>query len=180
MKSPDQLTIKAPETIPSIEEEREKYLQFGEYTSDCPQWLLDKVALIDNSKIDEDYVNKVLQVIGDEFNSEKHTTTRTNDLEKSRLISVSDILEKRQKSCGSYATVIASVLRNLKIPTKLIHGRYIKDDPRMNHAWNEVNLGDDKWLPIDINFRDYKLDEYHIKSFETLDWSENKDVFIKK
>ena len=177
MKSPDQFTTPNLETIPTIEEEREKYLQFGKYTSDCPQWLLDKVSKIDNSKIDDEYVKKVLESIAEEFDSKNHKTTSTSILKESRFISVNDILEKRQKSCGSFATVIASVLRNLKIPTKLIHGRYVQNNPEMRHSWNEVNLGNDEWIPFDITRKDFKLDEFNKKELEALDWSEYENRF---
>jgi hypothetical protein len=120
--------------LQSSETEKEKFLQFGKYTKDCPRWLLDKVAKIDNSLVDENYVKEVLRIIQEEFNPRKHEVTRTNNLRVSRLISVSDVLAKRLNSCGAKATVVASVFRNLKIPTKLIHGLFIEDNPEMRHA----------------------------------------------
>jgi len=160
--------------LQSLEDSKEKYLQFGKYTNGCPQWLLDKVFAIGNSKIDEDYVLKILQAIKEEFDPRKHEITRTNNLRTSRLISVSDVLAKRQNSCGSMATVVASVLRNLKIPTKLIHGLFIKDNPEMRHAWNEISLNN-TWEPFDITRNDFKIGDSHIKKFEALDWEEIED-----
>ena len=171
MKTLDQ---KQPNQIKSTslpENEKDKYLQFGKYTRDCPEWLLDKASAIDNSKIDEAYIEKILSVIIDEFNIKKHEITRTNDFRQSRFISVVDILEKRQNSCGSLATVVASVLRTLKIPTKLIHGFYKKNNPNMRHAWNEVYL-EDHWVPFDITHRNFKLDEFNLKESEALDWED--------
>ncbi len=174
MKTPDQLQQNHVESIATPEDEKEKYLQFGKFTRDCPQWLLDKVTTIDNSKIDEDYVKKIMSVILDEFDSSKHEITSTNDIKVSRFITVSDVLKKRQRSCGSIATVVASVLRNLQIPTKLIHGKYTRYNPNMNHAWNEVNIDGDDWTPLDITLakKEFKLDEFHIKKLEALDWEE--------
>jgi transglutaminase-like putative cysteine protease len=68
-------------------------------------------------------------------------------------------------------TVVASVLRSLNIPTKLIDGFYIKDNPKMRHSWNEVYLNS-KWVPFDITRKDFKIGEYHIKKTEHTDWSE--------
>lgn len=179
MKSLDQIIHTETSTTP--EKERERFLQFGKFTRDCPQWILDKVAKIDNTNVDEKYVEKVLNIIAEEFDSEKHQTTSTNDIKKSRFTTVSDILAKRQASCGSKATVVASVLRSLKIPTKLIHGLYVKNNPNMRHAWNEVSLKDE-WMPFDITrvAEGYKLGEFHIKKSEALDWDEfeqNTDKF---
>lgn len=151
-----------------------KYLQFGKYTADCPRWLLDKVKKDDTKIIDRNFIINVLEIIKDEFNPAKHKITKTNILEQSRFITVKDILAKRQRSCGSMATVVASVFRSLNIPTKLIGGKFIKNDPRMNHAWNEV-LVDDKWIAFDIMQENFKLTEYHIREGEYLDWSELKN-----
>lgn len=148
-----------------------KYLQFGKYTRDCPQWLLDKVRKIDNSEIDKKYIEKVLLAIRDEFNSEKHQVTYTNDFRQSRFISVGDVLGKRQNSCGSKATVVASVLRSLQIPTKLVHGFYEKENPNMRHAWNEVYINNE-WIPFDITRKDFNLNDFHIKDSEWVDWTD--------
>jgi transglutaminase/protease-like cytokinesis protein 3 len=172
MKTPDQAQLSTIESISSMESEKDKYLQFGKFTKNCPAWLLDKISTIDNSKIDEAYVENVLRLIADEFDPSKHQTTSTNDIRISRFITANDILEKRQASCGSMATVVASVLRSLKIPTKLIHGMYIKNNPNMCHAWNEVSLRNNEWTPYDITRNDFKLDKFHIKKFEALDWEE--------
>lgn len=149
----------------------DEYLQFGKYTKDCPKWLPDRVKSIKKSEVEHDYIIKILEVIREEFNPERHETTYTNDFKKSRFISVKDVLEKRQRSCGSRATVVASVLRNLNIPTKLVDGLYIKDNPNMRHAWNEV-LINDEWLPFDITKRGFEIGEYHIRKGEYVDWSE--------
>jgi len=173
MTSREQTWLNQNESDASLEKDKKKYLQFGKYTQDCPPWLLEKVAAIDKAKIDQAYIEKVLWAIVDEFNPQKHQTTSTKDIKKSRLITVREILEKRQTSCGSQASVVAAVLRNLKIPTKLIHGMYIDDTTRMYHAWNEV-LINNKWVPFDItNPRDnFKINKSHIKKLEALDWSE--------
>ncbi|MDO8269730.1 MAG: transglutaminase-like domain-containing protein [Candidatus Levybacteria bacterium] len=153
-----------------------KYLKFGKYTRDCPQWLLDKAKAIDDSKIDKAYIKKILWVIRDEFNSKKHNTTCTNDFRQSRFISVTDILEKRQTSCGSLSTVIASVLRNLKIPTKLANGLYIESNPNMRHAWNEVYLNK-RWVPFDITKKGFEIGKYHIRKDEWVDWEDLEKVY---
>jgi len=174
MEKPNQIQSNNIESIQKPENDKEKYLHFGKFTRDCPQWILDKVTTIDNSKINEEYVKKVLSAIIDEFDSTKHEITSTNDIKISRFITAADVLEKRQFSCGSLATVVASVLRNLQIPTKLIHGKYIRYNPNMRHAWNEVNIDGDDWKPVDITLskNEFELDEFHIKIFEALDWEE--------
>jgi transglutaminase/protease-like cytokinesis protein 3 len=166
-------------SIENIEDIR--YSQFGKYTEDCPQWLLDKISVIERKSIDEEYIKKILEVIRDEFDSKKNTTTITNDIVESRFISVSEILERRQRSCGSMASVVASVLRNLGIPTKLVHGRFVKNRPGMYHAWNEVRINHG-WKSFDTTQVDgsYNIGEFHKKILETVDWEEIEDQIRKQ
>ena len=49
-----------------------KYLQFGKYTKNCPQWLLDKVRNIKKSDSQKEYILKILEAIREEFNPEKY------------------------------------------------------------------------------------------------------------
>lgn len=147
------------------------YLQFGLYTRDCPQRLLDKIEKIKKEKPDESFIINALQVIKKEFDPRLHKTTATNDFKTSRFISVKEILTKRQRSCGSMATVVASALRNFGVPVKLIHGRFIKDNPEMRHAWNEIWVKN-RWKSFDITQKNFSLTPYHIKLGEYVDWEE--------
>lgn len=155
-----------------------KYSQFGRYTNDCPTSILDKIVEIKKIKSDEKYIIKILKLIREEFNPKKFKTTYTNNFKESRFISVRNILKKRQKSCGSMATVVASVMRNLGYPTKLINGMYIKEKDNMRHAWNEIYING-QWISFDITRKNFKLDKYHIKQDEFVDW-EDLEMLIKK
>jgi len=148
----------------------EKYLQFGKYTADCPAWLIEqaRAAQIDHGRSG---VMAVLDVIKQEFNPAEHMVSTTNNFAASRFTTVPAIMAKRQRSCGSLASVVAAVLRNLGIPTKLIDGKFVKRDPRMRHAWVEVYL-DQVWVPFDIMQKEYALTPYHVKRGEYLDWEE--------
>lgn len=153
-----------------------KYLQFGKYTKDCPKNLLVKINKIDKPKNQKDYIVKVLEAIREEFNPDKYRITITNDFKKSRFISVRNILKKRQRSCGSITTVVASVLRSLGIPTKLINGYYIKVNPNMRHAWNEIYINK-KWISLDIMRKDFRIGKHHLKKNEWVDWRDLEKVY---
>jgi hypothetical protein len=152
------------------------FLAFGRYTENCPQWILDKVKEIEKEKIDEEFIANALKSIREEFDGRLHDdVTTTNVFENSRFISATDVLAKRQNSCGSMATVAASVFRNLGIPTKLINGKFIRNNPDMRHAWNEFFINN-KWQPYDITRKDFKLTPHHVKLGEYVDWEKLKEA----
>jgi len=144
-------------------DEATKFLQYGKYTSDYPVWLVEKAKGVDNSVIDEEYVKKILRIIAAEFDPDKYKIYNTNIIRESRLITASKVLEKRQVSCGALATLVASILRSLGIPTKIIHGRFIQNNPEMRHAWNEVLLDNGEWTPFDLKGKKRGISKYHIK-----------------
>lgn len=156
-------------------DDKTRFLQLGKYTREYPEWLLEKAKEIDKTVVDKEYVKKVIRIIAAQFDPDKYEIYKVNDIRESRLITTSQILEKHQSSCGARATVVASILRKLGIPTKLIHGRYIENDPEMRHAWNEVLLDNGKWVPFDLMGKKRGISKYHIKEFEVVDWEEIED-----
>lgn len=156
-------------------DDKTKYLQLGKYTKDYPKGLVEKAREIDNSVVDEEYVKKILRIIAVEFDPEDHEIYKTNNIRESRLITASRVLEKRQNSCGGIATLVASVLRSVGVSTKIIHGKFIQDNPEMRHAWNEVLLDNGKWEPFDLYGKRRRISEYHIREFEVVDWEEVED-----
>lgn len=149
----------------------EKYLVFGKYTKNCPEYLIKKARAIPHRGVSERYIFNLIKLIKAEFDRRKYTVTVTHNLKQSRLMSAKDVLLKRQRSCGSLATVMASLLRSLGIPTKLIDGYYKGKDK--HYAWIEVYL-EKKFVPFDVNLRSHKLTKYHKKVGEYVDWSEMK------
>lgn len=150
-----------------------KYLLFGKYTEPCPEYLIKKIKKIKAKKFNKKYVQKILNIILDEFNPKKYKITITKSFKQSRFTPVETVLKRHQKSCGSMATVVASVFRRLGIPTKLVDGNFIMEGPTMQHAWNEIyNPSLKKFIPFDITREDFKLGKYHIRKGEYMDWSE--------
>ena len=156
-------------------DEKTRFLQLGKYTKNCPEWLLEKVKGIDNSIVDEEYIKKIIRIIDAEFDPEKYEIYNTNKIRESRLITVNKVLEKRQVSCGALASLVASILRNLGVPTKIIHGRYIENNPEKRHAWNEVLLDNKQWVPFDIKGKKREINKYYVKELEVVDWEEIED-----
>lgn len=150
-----------------------KYLDFGQYVQSCPKQLIDKVRKVKTKNFSRQFAVKALELIKKEFDPKKHKVTKATNFAKSRFISSTDILKKRQSSCGSMATVVASVFRSLGIPVKLIDGMFVNDDPQMQHAWNEIYFPLLKrFIPFDITRKYFKIGKNHIRKGEYVDWSE--------
>ncbi len=85
----------------------------------------------------------------------KYLTERINSLIKKRarfrgLRKVSHILKYMDGECSDYVTVMASVLRNLKIPCRHVVGRIITNDIKKSwHIWAEVYTNKLGWVPVD-------------------------------
>mgnify|MGYP002712085412 CR=1 FL=1 len=58
-------------------------------------------------------------------------------------------LESQSGICYDYSSLVASMLRSLDVPTKLVTGYNVNTD--VYHAWNEV-LIDGEWLTVDTTF----------------------------
>lgn len=158
-----------------MDTENKKYLKLGKYTSKCPEGLLEDIRSLHLDEINENSVHRIFKLIRQEFDPRLHKINIVNDFAKSRFISAKDAYDKRQYSCGSLATLVASIFRILGAPTKLIDGKYIKDNPNMKHAWNEIYLLDqEKFVSFDITKPGFSISKYHIKEGEYIDWEELK------
>ncbi len=63
------------------------------------------------------------------------------------LPNIDETLLEGKGICYDYSSLIASMLRSLGIPTKMVHGRS-KNTGKTYHAWNEVLLNG-KWIVVD-------------------------------
>lgn len=64
-------------------------------------------------------------------------------------------LETGSGICYDYASLLASMLRSVGIPTKLVKG-YGDFQPDVYHAWNEVLL-DGQWIVVDTSYDSQQL-----------------------
>ncbi|MGI6627015.1 MAG: transglutaminase-like domain-containing protein [Bacillota bacterium] len=67
------------------------------------------------------------------------------------------ILEAGKGICFDYSSLLASMLRSLDVPTKLVTG-YVAPD-YLYHAWNEVYIEGTGWVRINRFYSTYKEGE---------------------
>lgn len=76
---------------------------------------------------------------------------RANNLTNDYLPNIDEVLESTKGICYDYASLLASMLRSLDIPTKLLMGR--KNDVDVYHGWNQVYIEElGGWVNIDTTY----------------------------
>ncbi len=99
------------------------------------------------------------------------------------------ILESGKGICFDYSSLLASMLRSLDVPTKLVTG-YVAPD-YLYHAWNEVYIEGTGWIRVNRFYSTYKEGEGWMRmdptfaasmkgSSKAADFMENEDNYRKK
>lgn len=165
--------ITMPKTMQNIKTENKQFLALRGYTRNCPLWLLQKGQQVCRRPRNMRDIDKIFDCIMTEFDRHQFIVSTTNNFQLSRFITVHEVLNKRLRTCGALATVVASVLRSLGVPVKLINGWYTKDDNNMRHAWNEIYVPSVKrFVPFDITRMNHRFDRFHKRKDEWVDWSD--------
>ncbi len=98
---------------------------------------LDKTT--DQEKFQEIYDEIVKNIVYDNYKAQTVSTRYLPVIDKTYI--------EKKGICYDYSALMASMLRSLKIPTKMIHG-YAEPTGNTYHAWNEVFLNGE-WVVID-------------------------------
>lgn len=88
------------------------------------------------------------------------------------LKNASWIMENKQGVCSHYAILFIALARSIGIPARFVSGLAYsnKDKTLREHAWAEVWLPDQGWIPYDTTFGQYGwLDSSHIVMKKTVD-----------
>ena len=121
---------------------------------------------------------KAIEVIADS-QDRLQAVTRLNQfvfdyMEKVPVIGVPNglaSLQNAQGDCNEHTALFVSLARSLGIPTKIVAGVVFSDRTGplgqfYYHAWPEVLLDDDIWVPIDPTFGQVPADATHLKLVE--------------
>lgn len=155
-----------------------QYLDLRGYTHGCPLPLMRKVRQTCSRPRKTSDIEAILAVVKEEFNPRTYIVSTTRNFRLSRFLSVRDVVRLRLGSCGAMATVVASVFRNLGLPTKLVNGWYTKESENMRHAWNEISMPSVRlFVPFDITRKNFRLDRYHKRKDEWVDWSDLEKIY---
>lgn len=150
-----------------------KYLRQGKYTRGLPKkfYLPFEKSFLHRPRNSET-VREVIAMVRKYFSYEEYVTI-THNVEKSRFVTLKNVIAMRLRTCGALASVTAAVLRRLGYPTKLIDGRLQLGKESVRHAWLEVTLeGQRKPFSIDPSRSPGIVTKHYKRRAAYLDWSE--------
>ncbi|WP_353095062.1 transglutaminase-like domain-containing protein [Tissierella praeacuta] len=104
--------------------------------------------LTKNAKSDKEKVTAIYKYIMTNIRYDNNKASRTSS---NYIPNIEDTLKAQKGICYDYASLTASMLRSVNVPTKLIMG--YKSDIKEYHAWNQVYLQDtNEWIIIDTTY----------------------------
>jgi transglutaminase-like putative cysteine protease len=96
----------------------------------------------------------------------------TYDLNYSELKKASQIIVEKRGVCAQYTILFIALTRSLGIPSRYVSGiaYTTRTESFQEHAWAEVWLPDQGWVPFDVTFGQYGwLDTSHIALKKSMD-----------
>ncbi|MEK7637587.1 MAG: transglutaminase domain-containing protein [Patescibacteria group bacterium] len=107
--------------------------------------------------------------------------TITKSFQQSRFTPTAVIWRKKQRSCGSYTTIVASVARYYKLRCKLIDGYLGPRRVGYHHAWNEIYIPvEHKYVAFDITQPSFRVGRQHQRKRAWTDWHDLEKVYNPK
>ena len=93
----------------------------------------------------------------------RYDFSKLDTLQPDYIPDIEDVFNEKEGICYDYSAILASMLRRLTIPTKLIKGYTTKTE--VFHAWNEVYIEDEnRWIIIDTTYDSFMFER--LKPFE--------------
>ncbi|HHT97083.1 MAG TPA: transglutaminase domain-containing protein [Clostridiales bacterium] len=105
-------------------------------------------SLTKRVKTDEEKIKIIYNYI---IKKIKYDNKKAVSVKSTYIPSIEAIAESKKGICYDYASLYASMLRSVGVPTKLVMGNNINLD--VYHAWNEVYIAKtDEWITVDTTF----------------------------
>lgn len=116
---------------------------------------LEAIVLTDIERIEAVYLYVVQNI--------RYDYSKLTELTNDYIPDIDDVFDEKEGICYDYSAILASMLRSLEIPTKLIKG--YTTTTSVYHAWNEVYVEDEnRWIIVDTTYDSYLFERN--KAFE--------------
>ena len=109
-----------------------------------------------NEKLDDDrlvYAKRVAEVVNKLLKPDTEAF-QNNEIYK---LDTAQIIARKKGVCQHYANLFAALARGSGIPTRIIIGYLVTADSMELHAWNEIEVRDGIWLPVEPQSSDLKF-----------------------
>ncbi|MBI9014049.1 MAG: transglutaminase domain-containing protein [Clostridiales bacterium] len=118
---------------------------------------LEAIKLTDLEKIETIYLYVVQNI--------RYDHSKPGRLTSDYIPDIDDVFNEKEGICYDYSAIMASMLRSLKIPTKLIKG--YTTNTSVFHAWNEVYIEDEnRWIIVDTTYDSYLYERNKVFELE--------------
>jgi transglutaminase/protease-like cytokinesis protein 3 len=97
---------------------------------------------------------RIAQLVNDQISYDYESVKQ----EEIYPLSTTDVLARKKGVCQHFANLFAAIARGVGLPAKIIIGFMIDQTSAGAHAWNEIEIADGVWLPIEPQSRDLLID----------------------
>jgi transglutaminase-like putative cysteine protease len=161
----------SPYALSKLPEEVSRYLEFGRITNlETRPKIIEEV---ENLTDEVEVISRISNWMREYFAVSKGGRL-AKSFEESRFTSAQEVLTEKLRSCGSLATLFATLCRMVGIPARLVHGLFlhIPQYGWTEHAWVEVYLPDHGWAQYEPLTAEFDMGISHLKVLVCADWSE--------
>ncbi|MBC7740859.1 MAG: transglutaminase domain-containing protein [Bdellovibrionaceae bacterium] len=76
-------------------------------------------------------------------------------------LTTAEVLERKTGVCQHFANLFTALARGVGIPTRLVTGYYLSAAGAGGHAWNEIEVRKNVWMPVEPQHADLNLNPTH-------------------
>ena len=124
------------------------------------------LMLTEDAKSDAEKLKAVYEYI---ISNIRYDYDEVSRIDASYIPDIGEVLSSSKGICYDYAAVMAALMREVGVPTKLVEGYRL--DNAAYHAWNEV-LVDGEWLTVDTTY-----DAASKQNGQSYEMKKNPDLF---
>jgi transglutaminase-like putative cysteine protease len=130
-----------------LKDEFEPFLrpnQYADYSKDS-KCVKQAKKLASSSSDEKDYISKVYDYINERI---KYDKKKAASMDTGYIPEPDSTLAEGKGICFDYASLAASMLRSMGVPTKIIFGYVEPND--LYHAWNMFYTEEDGWTSVEF------------------------------
>jgi len=158
----------------------DEFEQYSKNRESLPNKFWEKIESANEEENMMELLLKIREGLFDLYGEERNNA---ESFSESRFISLEEMINKKLVSCGSFAKIFGTALREFKIPVKFVHDIF-EDQKKLpkelenRHAWLKIyDQKNKEWLAIDPTEDSFELRSNAEEIKEYIDWDELKEDY---